>query len=84
MMGLLKSQSKAWLVASSPSDQTKDLLEEVWQSIVNQKWYTQIHLLDITGKELVRVNYSAETGHITLPQELQDKSGSNTFNTLKN
>ena len=79
-MGLLSHSQSLVDFASSPSDQTKDLLEEVWQSVlVNQKWYAQIHLLDITGKELVRVNYSAETGHITLPQELQDKSDSNYF-----
>ncbi|OBS94450.1 diguanylate cyclase [Vibrio tasmaniensis] len=80
VMGLLSHSQSLVDFASSPSNQTKNLLEEVWQSVlVNQKWYTQIHLLDIAGKELVRVNYSAETGYITIPQELQDKSDSSYF-----
>ncbi|PTQ02905.1 sensor domain-containing diguanylate cyclase [Vibrio sp. ZF 223] len=80
VMELLSHSQSLVNFASSPSDQTKDLLEEVWQSVlVNQKWYTQIHLLDITGKELVRVNYSSDTGRVTLPQQLQDRSDSNYF-----
>ena len=80
VMELLSHSQSLVNFASSPSDQTKYLLEEVWQSVlVNQKWYTQIHLLDITGKELVRVNYSSDTGRVTLPQQLQDRSDSNYF-----
>ncbi|CAK2169384.1 Sensor domain-containing diguanylate cyclase [Vibrio crassostreae] len=80
VMELLSHSQSLVNFASSPSDQTKDLLEEVWQSVlVNQKWYTQIHLLDITGKELVSVNYSSDTGRVTLPQQLQDRSDSNYF-----
>ncbi|CAK2141104.1 sensor domain-containing diguanylate cyclase [Vibrio crassostreae] len=80
VMELLSHSQSLVNFASSPSDQTKDLLEEVWQSVlVNQKWYTQIHLLDITGKELVRVNYFSDTGRVTLPQQLQDRSDSNYF-----
>lgn len=80
VMELLSHSQSLVNFASSPSDQTKHLLEEVWQSVlVNQKWYTQIHLLDVTGKELVRVNYSSDTGRVTFPQRLQDRSDSNYF-----
>ncbi|UPR55534.1 sensor domain-containing diguanylate cyclase [Vibrio sp. ED004] len=80
VMELLSHSQSLVNFASSPSDQTKNLLEEVWQSVlVNQKWYTQIHLLDITGKELVRVNYSSATGEVTLPQHLQDRSESSYY-----
>ena len=80
VMELLSHNQSLINFASSPSGQAKDLLEEVWQSVlVNQKWYTQIHLLDISGKELVRVNYSSATGEVTLPQQLQDKSDSSYF-----
>lgn len=80
VMELLSHSQSLVNFASSPSDQTKNLLEEVWQSVlVNQKWYTQIHLLDISGKELVRVNYSSATGEVTLPQHLQDRSESSYY-----
>lgn len=80
VMELLSHSQSLVNFASSPSDQTKNLLEEVWQSVlVNQKWYTQIHLLDIAGKELVRVNYSSATGEVTLPQHLQDRSESSYY-----
>ncbi|CAK1976274.1 sensor domain-containing diguanylate cyclase [Vibrio crassostreae] len=80
VMELLSHSQSLVNFASSPSDQTKNLLEEVWQSVlVNQKWYTQIHLLDIAGKELVRVNYSSATGEVTLPQYLQDRSESSYY-----
>lgn len=80
VMELLSHSQSLVNFASSPSNQTKNLLEEVWQSVlVNQKWYTQIHLLDITGKELVRVNYSSATGEVTLPQHLQDRSESSYY-----
>ncbi|MCG9545941.1 sensor domain-containing diguanylate cyclase [Vibrio sp. Isolate33] len=80
VMELLSQSQSLVNFASSPSNQTKNLLEEVWQSVlVNQKWYTQIHLLDISGKELVRVNYSSATGEVTLPQHLQDRSESSYY-----
>ncbi|MFI3275296.1 diguanylate cyclase [Vibrio sp.] len=80
VMELLSHSQSLVNFASSPSNQTKNLLEEVWQSVlVNQKWYTQIHLLDISGKELVRVNYSSATGEVTLPQHLQDRSESSYY-----
>ncbi|PMG34248.1 diguanylate cyclase [Vibrio splendidus] len=85
MMGLLSHSQSLVNFAESPSEQTKDLLEEVWQSVlVNQKWYTKIHLLDISGKELVRVNYSANTGSVAVPQELQNKSDSRYFQHAQN
>ncbi|WP_286295543.1 sensor domain-containing diguanylate cyclase [Vibrio apostichopi] len=80
VMELLSHSQSLVNFATSPSEQTKGLLEEVWQSVlVNQKWYTQIHLLDIAGKELVRVNYSSMTGGVTLPQQLQDRSDSSYY-----
>lgn len=85
VMGLLSQSQSLVNFAESPSERTKDLLEEVWQSVlVNQKWYTQIHLLDITGKELVRVNYSSDTGKVTIPEELQNKSDSSYFQHAQN
>lgn len=75
MMQLLSHSQSLVDFATSPSVENKNLLEEVWQSVlVNQRWYTQIHLLDIDGHEKVRVNYSSRTGVVTLPNELQDKS----------
>ena len=75
MMQLLSHSQSLVDFATSPSVENKNLLEEVWQSVlVNQRWYTQIHLLDIDGHEKVRVNYSSRTGVVTLPSELQDKS----------
>ncbi|MFA0195773.1 diguanylate cyclase [Vibrio artabrorum] len=80
VMGLLSHSQSLVNFAISPSEQTKSLLEEVWQSVlVNQKWYRQIYLLDTTGQERVRVNYSVDTGNVTIPQQLQDKSDSNYF-----
>lgn len=80
VMRLLSHSQSLVNFASSPSEQTKSLLEEVWQSVlVNQKWYTQIHLIDVAGKELVRVNYSSLIGAVTLPEQLQDKSDSNYY-----
>jgi diguanylate cyclase (GGDEF)-like protein/PAS domain S-box-containing protein len=75
MMQLLSHSQSLVDFATSPSLENKNLLEEVWQSVlVNQRWYTQIHLLDIDGHEKVRVNYSSRTGVVTLPTDLQDKS----------
>lgn len=60
MMQLLSHSQSLVDFATSPSVENKNLLEEVWQSVlVNQRWYTQIHLLDIDGHEKVRVNYSS-------------------------
>ncbi|CAH6796161.1 Diguanylate cyclase [Vibrio chagasii] len=84
VMKLLSHSQSLVNFASSPSEQTKSLLEEVWQSVlVNQKWYTQIHLIDIEGKELVRVNYSSATGAVTIPQQLQDRSDSSYYHFAK-
>ncbi|MDK9758921.1 diguanylate cyclase, partial [Vibrio sp. D173a] len=75
MMQLLSHSQSLVDFATSPSPENQNLLEEVWQSVlVNQKWYTQIHLLDIDGHERVRVNYASRTGAVTLPKDLQDKS----------
>lgn len=68
MMRLLSHSQSLIDFATSPSLENKKLLEEVWKSLlVNQRWYTQIHLLDIDGQETVRVDYASRTGTVSLP-----------------
>ncbi|MEZ9057171.1 diguanylate cyclase [Vibrio pelagius] len=87
MMRLLSHSQSLIDFATSPSLENKKLLEEVWKSLlVNQRWYTQIHLLDIDGQETVRVDYTSRTGTVSLPTKLQDQSNYSYFHyaqTLK-
>lgn len=75
IMDLLGHSQSLIDFANSPSPQNRKVLEEVWKSVaVNQKWYTQIRLIDLVGKEQVRVSYSSKSGVVTTPEYLQDKS----------
>ncbi|MFA0566728.1 sensor domain-containing diguanylate cyclase [Vibrio gallaecicus] len=84
VMELLSHSQRLIEFSTSPSIQNKKVLEEVWESVLrNQKWYTQIHLLDLNGIEQVRMNYSFSDGIVTVPGRLQDKSQESYFNYAK-
>ncbi|MDN3614013.1 diguanylate cyclase [Vibrio gallaecicus] len=84
VMELLSHSQRLIEFSTSPSIQNKKVLEEVWESVLrNQKWYTQIHLLDLNGMEQVRMNYSFSDGIVTVPGRLQDKSQESYFNYAK-
>ncbi|MBW3697186.1 diguanylate cyclase [Vibrio sp. T187] len=75
IMDLLSHSQSLIDFAHTPSHQNRKVLEEVWKSVaVNQKWYTQIRMIDLTGHEQVRINYSSISGLVTTPKQLQDKS----------
>ena len=84
VMELLSHSQRLIEFSTSPSIQNKKVLEEVWESVLrNQKWYTQIHLLDLNGIEQVRMNYSFSDGIVTVPDRLQDKSQESYFDYAK-
>ncbi|NOH96393.1 diguanylate cyclase [Vibrio sp. 99-70-13A1] len=84
VMELLSHSQRLIEFSTSPSIQNKKVLEEVWESVLsNQKWYTQIHLLDLNGIEQVRMNYSFSDGIVTVSERLQDKSQKSYFSYAK-
>lgn len=45
----------------SPDAQSKQALISLWESVViNQKWYTEIRFIDISGIEQLRLNYDVK------------------------
>ncbi len=58
-----------------PTDENRKILEETFIRYSDiKKIYDQIRLIDPLGKELIRVDYSADGAHAIPEEQLQDKS----------
>ncbi|MGF1755459.1 diguanylate cyclase, partial [Vibrio makurazakiensis] len=80
IMDLLGHSQSLISYARFPTESSRTVLEEVWKSVlVNQKWYTKIRVLDLEGKETVRLDYSTQSRIVTLPDELADRSAFDYF-----
>ncbi|MFM2588792.1 GGDEF domain-containing protein [Vibrio sp. TBV020] len=72
---LLSHSRNLYEYVLTPSEANKAVVEDVWSSVAaNQKWYTQIRYLDVTGTEKIRLNYLHSDERVFRSSQLQDKS----------
>lgn len=64
------------------SKNTDGLSSQFLNYITNEKIYDQIRFLDISGKEIVRVNYNNGNPQIVSKDKLQNKAGRDYFHDL--
>lgn len=59
VVGLLRNNQSLLNFISAPQLANRELVEEGWKTLlVNQKWYSQIRYIDLSGKEQINVEYS--------------------------
>ncbi|MBF4435280.1 diguanylate cyclase [Vibrio anguillarum] len=75
IIDLLSRSQSLYEFIFSPSEINQQHLENIWSSVAEkQTWYSSITLLDLSGHERLRIDYSADNHLASSAKNLQDLS----------